>query len=46
MVLHVAKPLGADRGTVNGGPAETWQNLSAGIGGTVDNEAQLGRHSN
>src|SRR3954470_10332043 len=45
MVLHVAKPSGADRGIVIGGPVDTWQNLSAGIGGTVDNEAQLGRHS-
>src|SRR4051812_9927880 len=46
MVLQVAEPSGADRGTVNGGPVETWQNLSAGIRGTVDNEAQLGQHSN
>src|SRR3954466_13496166 len=39
MVLHVADPSGADCGIVNGGLVETWQNLSAGIGGTVDNKA-------
>src|SRR3954466_9998827 len=39
MILHMAKLLGADHSIVNSGLIETWQNLSAGIKGTVDNEA-------